>query len=101
MKPPEPAWNDADTETGPGRSAVVPSGRRLGCAPERADARRGHCCRVTAMRTCAEAADAVHDVAEGGGLPVLVGAYFAVGAAPAVGPLAFQILTLGSVGLFP
>jgi cytochrome c biogenesis protein CcdA len=53
------------------------------------------------MRTCAEAADAVHDVAEGGGLPVLVGAYFAVGAAPAVGPLAFQILTLGSVGLFP
>ena len=102
VKPPEPAWNDADTETGPGRSAVVPSGRAgwvvrlsermlavVALPGDRDEDLRKK--RLMLFTTLLKAAVC----------PFWYGAYFAVGAAPAaVGPLAFQILTFGSVGLF-
>ena len=102
VKPPEPAWNDADTETGPGRSAVVPSGRAgwvvrlsermlavVALPGDRDEDLRKK--RLMLFTTLLKAAVC----------PFWYGAYFWVDAAPAAfGPLAFQILTLGSVGLF-
>ena len=102
MQPPESTWNDADTEIAPARSAVVPSGRAgwvvrlsermltvVALPGDRDEDLRKK--RLMLFTTLLKAAVC----------PFWYGAYFAVDAAPAAfGPLAFQILTLGSVGLF-
>jgi hypothetical protein len=93
---------DADTEIGPAHSAVVPSGRAgwvvrlsermlaLVALPgdRDEDLRKKRLMLFTTLLKVAVC-------------PFWYGAYVAVGAAPAAfGPLVFQILTLGSVGLF-
>jgi hypothetical protein len=102
LKPAEPTWNDADSEIAPARAAVVPPGRAgwvvrlnermlavVALPGDRDEDLRKK--RLMLFTTLLKAAVC----------PFWYGAYFAVDAAPAAfGPLAFQILTLGSVGLF-
>jgi hypothetical protein len=102
MEPPEQALDAADMEFEPTRSALVPPGRAgwivrlnermlsMAALPgDRDEDLRKK--RLMLFTTLLKAAVC----------PFWYGAYFAVGAAPAAfGPLAFQVLTLGSVGLF-